>query len=452
MIDNQSDIFENRFLGFIEANHLCQKSDNLLLGVSGGVDSMVMMHLFQKYGFRINVGHVNFLLRGEESDKDELFVKEYCNKHKINFFSVKFETAAFAWKHHLSIEMAARKLRYDWFSEICKKNSFDKIAVAHNKNDHVETVLLNLCRGTSLKGLRGILPSVNKIIRPMLSFSRSEIEAYAQKENILYSVDSSNKNISFHRNRIRLKIIPELEKINPSLTETVYRNSLILSKINHFLEEKMGEASEKIVSSHGQTISIDLIELNKTGHSEILLYKILEAYELNFSQFDQIIKLTSAQTGKQVCFNNFLFCKDRNSLTVSPYVPDNEEINEIYFNFTQQSEDFGNLRIELLDFHPGEDLKNSKVAYVDADKVEFPLILRNWASSDRFIPYGMNVEKKVSDFLTDIKIPVHERKKIKVLISGKNIIWIAGIRIADPVKISEETNKILKISLKNNNL
>lgn len=450
MLDILPNITEQKFLDFIHQHHLCYKNEKILLAVSGGIDSMVMFHLFIKTGFNISVAHANFGLRGAESDKEELFVKEICKSKKIQFLCKHFNTKQYAVNHHISVEMAARELRYKWFSDLCKEHDFNKVAIAHHKNDHVETILLNLIRGTALRGLRGLKPVRENIIRPLLCLSRQEIEDYATAENLAFLTDSSNRNSNFHRNRIRLKVIPELLKINPNLLETITHNSNILEKTENFLDEKLDEISIDIYIRDNDTITIFLDKLQKTGHQDLILAKILEPFALTYARFIKIKELINAQTGKYVKFGDYLYTKDRYKLIISKIKKSLNDNISYAIDLNILNNEHEKIQIEFLDEVNYQELKNTRYAFLDLGKLKSPLILRKWKSSDRFIPFGMKQEKKISDFLTDIKYPAHLRKNVHVLLSGNKIVWVAGLRIAEPFKVTQETKKIVKISLKNN--
>jgi len=440
--------FELKFLDFVTQNNLFDKKTKLILGVSGGVDSMVMLYILSKLGFTFSVGHVNFNLRKSESDAEEKLVKITCEQKNIEFFSQHYDTRKFAKDYKISLEMAARELRYKWFNELSEKHQFEAILVAHNKNDHAETVLLNLCRGTSIKGLRGLKAKNERIIRPLLCFSRNEIETYAKHEKIDFLIDSSNYNLIHSRNRIRLKVIPELEKVNPSLIETIFHNSIHLSHIEKLTEEIISKEINQIIRRYDNMELIDLKKLETFNHSNLLLFQIFSIHNLTQQQLIQIKKLCNSQTGKTLFFNNIKVLKDRDYLIIQKYSKFTKKTifieNKFPLTIVENEYIF---KAKLVEFTNSSYLKHPENAFLDYSRLSFPLILRNWENRDRFKPFGLNHSKLISDFLTDIKIPSRIRKNIKVIESNGIIVWVVGYRIHNEYKITPNTKSILHLSI-----
>lgn len=376
---------QKQFSEFIERKGLLRKGQPVFAAVSGGIDSMVMLHLFSTAGFDVSAVHVNFGLRGEESDEDESFVKARCAQFNIPFLSKPVATKNYATEEGVSIQMAARELRYQWFHELDSV-----VATAHHLNDSAETMLMNLVRGTGTDGLAGIPVKNRNVIRPLLFATRDDINRYAAENGITWREDESNSDDQYKRNFIRHRVMPLLRQLNPNLEETLRRNAVRVA----------GDKSD-----------------NKAG----LLIKLIEPFGFNFS--------TAESVGKKFYSDTHQLVIDRDQLIISPL---EEKAYSILIEVTSDK----------------SFTQDPSIAYLDLDKIKFPLILRTWREGDSFQPLGMSGTKKVSDFLIDEKISLYEKGKTMVLISDEKIVWILGRRIADPFKITEKTKQVLRISLK----
>ena len=440
-------MMQSRFIDFIKEKNLITKDDAILLGVSGGIDSMTMLYLFQKAGFKIGVAHCNFNLRGEEADGDELFVKRYCLLNGIALHSIKFDTKQYAHENKLSIQVAARELRYAYFDEICKEHKYTKVAIAHNLNDVTETVLLNLTRGTGIKGLAGIKAINGNIIRPLLFVTRQEIVEFAKNNGIKFREDSSNATIKYKRNFIRHKIIPELRHLNPSVDRAIADTANHLQEVEWLVEEQLKSIRERVVSRKDNEILFSVSALNEERSAKFFLVEELAPFGFSPSTASAVVDLVNAETGKRIESATHVLYKDREFLVLTP-IPEKEvsvaEIDET----TEFIEDPLRMKVEVIDEPSGVVVeKDPDVAFLDYGKLSFPLTLRKWQPGDKFIPFGMKGYKKISDFLVDIKVAANQKNSVMVLVSENEIIWVVGYRIDDRYKIGANSKKVLKVTL-----
>lgn len=430
----------DKFLKYISDNQLFDSTQNALLAVSGGKDSMVMLSLFKEAKFSFGVAHCNFKLRGDEADKDEGLVKQFCEKKSIPFYSTSFDTQQFAKENKLSIQMAARELRYTWFNEIRTENNYEVIATAHHKNDVAETLLINLTKGTGLSGFHGI-KNTKVVIRPLLCFTRDEIDQYVLENSIPYREDESNAVTKYLRNAIRHKVIPELQKLNANIVENVIQTTNYLSDAEEILFQKVEEELVKCTSSSDENkilFSIEKLRELKPLHS--YLYYFLQPFGFNGSDVSDIINALDSDSGKVFFSETNQLLKDREYLILSEI--DNTPQEEIIIN---SIEDFQNTVITCKKIEASEvDFKKSATyAFLDEEKLNFPLIIRNWQQGDVFQPLGMKGKKKLSDFFIDEKVDLVTKQKTQVLISNNQIAWVIGYRIGDTFKVTEDTNNIL---------
>ncbi|GHN00873.1 tRNA(Ile)-lysidine synthase [Cytophagales bacterium WSM2-2] len=427
---------KTEFLNYISEKRLCSTKDKILLAVSGGLDSMVMLHLFRECSFKISVAHVNFQLRGKESDGDELFVKEFCVENSISFFANHFDTLAYAAEKSLSTQMAARELRYQWFDKLIQEHSFNRLATAHHLNDSIETALLNLVRGSGLEGLDGISSKNGNIIRPLLFATRERIEAYAKENNIAWREDSSNASDDYQRNLIRHKVVPLLKELNPSLENSFSESMEKISGAAELMAMGIAYWKEKFVISKG-----DQIHLDKKGiESEGILWNLIKSDGFNLDQCRQIIKSLHGQSGKKFSSSDFELIIDRDDLIISKMITD---LQDVYIEEGQIEAHMGKHTLRL------SETKNSSIpikattVLLNISKLQFPLRWRKWKAGDFFYPLGMNHKKKLSDFLIDQKISVAEKETVTVLESGNEIVWVVGYRISEKYKSSESEGQIL---------
>lgn len=409
--------------------HLQSLIDNpfkkrFLLAVSGGVDSCVMAYLFHHHGLDFDVAHCNFHLRGEESDQDMEFLKNIPYLKDVSLFIKEFDTIALQQDSGKSVEMVARDLRYEWFQELGKE--YDYIATAHHADDNAETIFLNLTRGTGLKGMTGI-PSINgKIIRPLLPFPAEDILAFAAQHHIEFRIDQSNYSELFRRNKIRWQIIPKLKEINPNLIPTFTRNIGLFNAQYRFYQQKLQILKTGLLLKKDNEYLIPIQQLIDSGHSELLLHEILTDFNFHSDTIQNIVNKLHTIPGKKFTSGTHSLIKDRKYLIISEI----KTTNPLYIIIDHLS-DLENLgfSVETLDYK--EDLQfqsDPNTIYIDKNKVQFPLILRNWQEGDYFYPYGMKGKKKVSDLFTDEKIAIPHKHRIPLLCMGESIIWIVGYK------------------------
>jgi tRNA(Ile)-lysidine synthase len=436
---------------YISEEHLFNPEEKVLLTVSGGVDSMVMTELFRQSEYNFSVAHCNFQLRGEESDGDEIFVREYCKKHNIPIFVKHFNTKEYAVENGISIQMAARDLRYEWFEELCDSEGFECYATAHHKDDEIETFFINLMRGTGIAGLHGILPRQGRVIRPLLFAGRYEIEEYAKKINLKFREDSSNSEVKYLRNSIRHRLLPVLKEIHPGYIDTLTGNIERLRETEKIYRKEIERVKKEILVSENNLIKISIPGLENIETPKILLFEILSEYGFNGSQVEDIFKSIDSVSGKSFYSGTHILIKDRNEFIISQ-LKDNDEIYESIYSETTSVSKPVEIKIRTIKKDAGFKInKDSSFAYLDKEKLSFPLKIRKWMKGDFFYPLGMTSKKKVSDFFIDEKISVIEKKNSFILVSGDDIVWIIGYRIDNRFKISEDTKEVLLLEIRKQN-
>jgi tRNA(Ile)-lysidine synthase len=437
----------DEFLNYIQKNNLFDRDQRILLAVSGGIDSMVMTHLFLKLGTNTGIAHCNFCLRNTESDHDEELVKKFAGENRIPFYSIRFKTKEYAVNKGISVQMAARELRYDWFEKIREENNFDFIAAAHNLNDNIETLLINLTRGTGLKGLTGMRPVNNKIIRPLLFATRKKIEEYCSNNRIPFREDKSNAETRYTRNKIRHMIIPVLKEINPSVEETLNGTAERLTGIDLFLTGYFDAIRKQTSAIKGNAIVFDVDKLLNLQTTETVVFELFAPFGVTGAQSVEINRLLRGRTGKQVFTQTHRIVRNRNEMIVSPLENDHKEYYEINI-----IEDFlnvpGIVSAEVLDLEANDEIPDSHdIAFLNLDMISFPLMIRHWKKGDYFFPLGMEHKKKLSDYFVDRKFSLVKKEKILILESGGNIAWLIGERLDDRFRVTESTSKILSIHL-----
>lgn len=429
-------------------NHLSQNfsflsGNKLLLAISGGLDSMVMVDLLKKLSFDLAIAHCNFQLRGLESFGDQNFVQNYAETNDIKLFLTQFDTENFAKDYKLSTQVAARELRYNWFYELLETEHYDYILTAHHADDNLETFLINLVRGTGLEGLTGIPAQNENVIRPLLLFSRSEIEAYAKKNDINWREDSSNASDKYLRNKIRHNLVPILKELNPDFLSSFYKTQSYLQESQVMLEDASKLVYDRVAKEIGADIHFDLIQLKQLSNYKTYLYKWLVEY--GFSAWDDIYDLVDSQSGKQVFSNEFRLLKNRVSMVLSPIETSNKE--EEYHIDRSQKEVKVPLNLSFSNVDAISTVLNTTI-FVDENKLQFPLVLKRWIEGAVFQPFGMQGKsKKVSKFFKDEKLSLIEKEATWLLYSGNEIVWIVGIRQDERFGITNSTKNILKIQL-----
>jgi tRNA(Ile)-lysidine synthase len=430
-------------------NHISQKfpfliGKNLLLAISGGLDSMVMVHLFHKLPFEIAIAHCNFQLRGLESFEDQKFIQDYAEANEIQMFLTQFDTEAFANDYKLSTQVAARELRYNWFYELLETESYDYILTAHHADDNLETFLINLVRGTGLDGFTGIPSQNGKVIRPLLIFSRSEIEQYAKENTIEWREDSSNATDKYLRNNIRHNLVPILKDLNPDFLSSFQKTQNYLQESKAMVDDASFLVYQEVAKEKGTEIYFDINQLKKLPNYKSYLYHWFNGF--GFLAWSDIYDLIDGQSGKQVFSEEFRLLKNRDFLILSPI--NEEDDNGVYFIHKNQKEINIPLKLSFSKESVISLLQNTTI-FVDEDKLWYPLVLRRWKDGDVFQPFGMDGKsKKVSKFFKDEKLSLIEKEKTWLLCSDNEIVWIVGLRQDERFKIKSTTNNILKIQLK----
>ncbi|MBR4441440.1 MAG: tRNA lysidine(34) synthetase TilS [Bacteroidales bacterium] len=438
-----------RFNQYIATHHLADRSQQILLAISGGADSVSMLDLFAKAGFDIAISHVNFHLRGDDSNRDEAFVRSLAHSYNVPIFVKDFDTQSYAAEKHISIEMAARELRYAEFEKIMDHHGFASTAVAHHIDDAIETFLLNLLRGTGISGLTGMHSRNGRIIRPMLCFSRKDIEKYVQDNGLQYVTDVTNFETEFSRNKIRNCVAPYFEQINPSYRNSFAETFTYLQQVKEIYYREIEDQKRRITRTIGGETLVSIPELMQYHQKEALMFEILRQYGFNKTQVSQILNAAEAESGKTFMSDNYRLVKDRNMFVISNFKEeDNGQEILLGRDALAKGEFRGDgcvLRFDIIpktDFSPERD---SSTAYFDFDSIEFPLVLRHWQSGDTIVPFGRRQPKKLSDIFIDHKLTILEKERVRILCSGGKIIWAVGIRAADTYKVTPKTLHILRI-------
>ncbi len=436
----------SRFLEFSDREQLFSRGSRLLLAVSGGIDSMVMAWLFKEAGTDHSIAHCNFSLRGDESDGDEEFVASFARANSIPFFSMRFDTLSYAGTHRISVQMAARELRYSWFRSLIRSEGFDAVAVAHNLNDNVETFLINLSRGTGLNGLTGMSPRTGEIIRPLLYATRNEIASFAAARGVDFREDRSNAEVKYIRNRIRHKVIPEMEKVNPGILPAVAETMKHLSASSAIVETYLSQVTGRIFSSSGDTTEVEISSLQALHPLEPHIFELFRPFGLSPKQTDEVISLLKSGTGKSVYTATHRLLNDRGRIIISSRA--REAPAGYTFNSIDEMQISGLFSAVRITESSDDELPVTNLtASLDLDLVAFPVTVRHWQPGDRFMPFGMKQMKKISDFLIDLKVPVTKKEQVLLLLSGGDIMWVMGYRIDDRFRVSSGTGKILVLTL-----
>ena len=416
----------------------------LLIAVSGGIDSVVLAHLAQNLEWNFEICHCNFQLRGEESDGDEAYVSSLANDFGVPVYTTSFRTEAYAKKYKLSIQVAARKLRYNWFYDLLKEHQYDYVLTAHNTNDNLETFLINLSRGTGLDGLTGIPPVNDKSVRPLLNFSRDDITLYAIKNNIVWREDRSNATVKYVRNKVRHKILPILKEINPHILETFKDTIDNLNESQDLAQDYVNELSKKIISKEEGMMKFSLSRLNKLSNKKAYLYQALHSY--GFTEWNDVVNLIDAQAGKQLFSKEYRLLKDRGYLVLTKITANVVEKKPTRINDgTSQISEPISLHFQKTDL---DTISDKNVILVDKDLLNYPLFVRKWRYGDYICPTKMHGKKKLSQLFKDRKLSLIEKEKVWLLTDVEDeIVWVIGMRQDRRFEATENTQNRLKISL-----
>ncbi len=437
-----------KFVQFFKARNL--STEKFLAAVSGGIDSVVLCELCKQVGLKFSIAHCNFQLRGEESERDEQFVRKLGEKHGVEVFVKKFDTEAFANEKKLSIQEAARELRYDWFVQLRKEKGFVFTLLAHHADDNIETLLMNFFRGTGLQGLTA-MPEENLdekyFLRPLLALRRKEIIEFATVHQLQWIEDSSNASSKYTRNFFRNELLPAIKKVYPQVEENLLDNIERFKKANALYQNFVDELKKKVCESFASEIRIPVLKLMKYSDTS-LIYEIIKDYGFGERQVDEVLKLADAESGKFIGNDGYQIIKHRNWFIIAPkaVTADTIAIEEGMENISFNG---GRLELKMFAREKFHLQKKESIAQLDLKHIEFPLLLRKWKRGDYFYPLGMRKKKKLARFLIDQKLPKNQKENIWVLESNKKIIWVVGMRIDDRFKVMDSTKKVLSVSLKN---
>lgn len=439
----------DKFQEYIARNELFSKRDKILLAVSGGVDSMVLMSLCVNSGYNVGIAHCNFQLRNTESDEDEILVREHARKYGIECYTRRFDTTGEMKLTGESMEMAARRLRYTWFQELCREHDYTVVAVAHHVDDSIETFFINLLRGTGLRGLTGIHNQVGRIVRPLMFATRKEIMDYALHKHIPFREDSSNKSTKYLRNKIRLGLTPRIKEINPRFPFIMNRNIERLMAAQQFIDGAINNICSQVMTFDSGIHTIHVESIQDLSSRDFVIYEILNSrFGFKGDVVDGLCKaLKNNLSGKRFYSRTHVAYIDRENIVITPIAE--EDSCEVVVQQGQQRAYCGNsaLYFEVKDVDSIDSYNlPDNVALLDADLVQYPLTLRRWSAGDSFTPFGMTGRKKVSDYLIDRKISIAEKARQFVMLSGEDIAWLVGQRIDDKFRITQQTERVLYIT------
>ncbi|WP_418895016.1 tRNA lysidine(34) synthetase TilS [Limibacterium fermenti] len=431
----------NRVRRFIGQNNLLTPHAKVIVGLSGGMDSMVLLDVLIKLGYECMAAHCHFHLRGAESDRDAGFVKEWCERHDINLKTIDFDTFAYAGRKKISVEMAARELRYDWFETLRREYQPQAVAIAHHQDDSVETVLLNLVRGTGIRGLTGIAAKNGYIVRPLLCLTRAEVEHYVKEHAIPYVTDSTNNDDYYLRNALRLNIIPALEKLNPSVKDSIFNTSRHLAEVKKVYDDSICKAVKDVYRKD----KIDIEVLLETVSPSAVLYEILSPLGFTPSTIDDALESVNAISGKTFYSDGYRLIKDRSYFILDRLSSSENDVRE-YTIGAETSQITSPVHLDIRIEKRGVKLDKSPLTLsADMDKLSFPLLLRKWNAGDWFVPFGMKGKKKLSDYFNDRKFSLKDKEDVWILTSKDDIVWIVGKRADNRFRISEKTDRVFII-------
>ena len=437
------------FTDFIKKYDLFASHHQILLAVSGGKDSVLMTHLFKNSGFNFGIAHCNFNLRDHEAQRDEDFVKQLATTLNVPFFVKHFDTLAYADQNQLSTQMAARTLRYEWFEHLRQTEGYDFIALAHHQNDSVETLLLNLVRGTGISGLHGILPKRDFLVRPLLFLSRQQIDEVVNEHEINFVEDSSNASTTYARNKIRLNVIPQLREINPNLAHTFAQNIARFTETEQVLHQAVADTRLKIQKSGKDYFYFAIAEIEALKPKKLLLFELLKDFNFTNRVVVEILDSLYKQSGTSFYSSTHRATIDRDNLMISLLAVAAEKANYLLHSSAKEVA-IGQQKITFTTSHHLIFEATPSKIYLDFDQLIFPLVVRFRQNGDKFMPLGMSTFKKISDFFIDEKVPLPQKDTIPLLVNGNGqIIWVVGLRQDHRFKLTENTKKVAILELLN---
>jgi tRNA(Ile)-lysidine synthase len=437
----------DRLLNHIRTLDLFHPDERIILGVSGGLDSMVMAELFCRAEYKIALAHCNFCLRGDESDADELHVQKFASARNIPFYSKKFDTKFYSKEKGISIQMAARDLRLEWFGQLLSETGFDYFALAHHRDDQIETFFINLLRGTGISGIRGLLPKRGKLIHPMLFLHRKEIIDFANQIKLSYRQDSSNQKTDYLRNKIRHHLIPAIEEVKPGFATVLTKNMEHFLSVEALYKMQIAQYLEEAVKDEGEVkfVSIDFLE--RAPEKTTVLFEIIRPYGFSYTDADNLVNHIHSESGKVFLSSTHRIIKDRDHFIIESYWREADQ--DFYISESDNRLNFPvPLCFRSFDRFVGYTIPhNRSQAALDADLLKFPLVLRKWKKGDLFFPQGMKGRKLLSDFFIDRKMSLHQKENTWILVSENEIVWVVGHRIDDRYKVTAETTRVIEFVL-----
>lgn len=450
----------NRFVSFVQEHKLIRSEDHLLIAVSGGVDSIVLCELCHRAGYQFSIAHCNFQLRDIESEADAAFVQNLAKKYNASIWYRKFETTVRAQEMKSSIQETARTLRYSWFREILKGNREGYLAgkhtsnpncivTAHHLDDNIETSVMHFFRGTGLSGLRGMKPCVDQLIRPLLFAEKQELIQFAKEELLTWREDQSNQSDAYTRNYFRNNILPSIREVYPGVEQNLASNLVRFSEAEQLYLQAVALHKKKLLETVGGELQIPILLLKKVIPLRTVLYEIIKEFGFSSSQTDEVIRLFDAANGSFIRSGSHRIIKNRNRLIIVPHTTIQQafqpvEINDHTVQCISQVFHFDRLPVSEHMFHE----PNPLVAYLDADLITYPLLIRRWQKGDYFYPLGLRKKKKLARFFIDSKLSATQKEQVLLVESNKKIIWISGYRIDDRFKLTDQTKTVLKIEMR----
>jgi tRNA(Ile)-lysidine synthase len=431
-----------RFTDFDEKNNLFGHDSRILAAVSGGMDSVLMARLLKSAGFNFGIAHCNFQLRGDESLSDQEFCNNLAQQLRVPFHTTSFDTLNYVAGQKISTQMAARQLRYQWFEQIRQQSGYSVIALAHHQNDAIETILLNLTRGTGIAGLHGILPKNGTLVRPMLFLNRDEIQNIVDQTRIAYVEDSSNASVKYARNKIRLEVVPRLKELNPGLEQTFENNLAHFRELELFLEQRVAEIKKELFIIRGEETHLLLEDLRKLEPKRLLLFKLLQEYGFNETIIDDLTQALDKHPGRIFETTRFKMILDRDKLILTK---NDKRIHQPQLiNKNDHEVNYAGYRLTFLHDDSPLIIKDNPMAVsIDADLLVYPLTLRAWQQGDYFYPLGMKNRKKLSDFFIEHKVPLHVKDEVPLFVNGNgDMIWVGGYRPDERYKVTDNTKKV----------